>query len=47
MEEIDKKINEADTSAKAKQKAYADHRRGAISPIFHLQSARSSPSPTT
>ena len=36
IKEIDKKINEADTSAKAKQKAYADHRRGATSPIFKV-----------
>ena len=35
MEEIDK-INEADASAKAKQKAYADHHRGATSPIFKV-----------
>ena len=36
MEEIDKKINEADASAKAKQKDYADHRRGATTPIFKV-----------
>ena len=36
MEEIDKKINEADASAKAKQKVYADHRRGATTPIFKV-----------
>ena len=36
MEEIDKKINEADASAKAKQKVYADHRRGATPPIFKV-----------
>ncbi len=40
MEEIDKKINEADASAKAKQKAYADHRRGATSPIFKVGNQR-------
>ena len=36
MEEIDKKINEPDASAKAKQKVYADHRRGATTPIFKV-----------
>ena len=36
IKKIDKKINEADASAKAKQKAYADHRRGATSPIFKV-----------
>ena len=36
MEEIDKKINEADASATAKQKVYADHRRGATTPIFKV-----------
>ena len=36
MEEINKRINEADASAKAKQKVYADHRRGATTPIFKV-----------
>ena len=36
MEEIDKKTNEADASAKAKQKVYADHHRGATTPIFKV-----------
>ena len=36
MEEIDNKNNEADASAKAKQKVYADYRRGATTPIFKV-----------